>query len=153
MKRFVFLSLGVLCLAVVAANTQAQSTEGFQFFALEYGNNNKLLAIDQNGNGFLQGGVRDAQLTNPPEALGNFWGNGLQPQGVQYLVFYMTAPGDPGQQLIRESIIAILQNGEIWSQNAQGPWSQPPVLAGNFWGNPTSTSKSTWGGVKGQFKK
>lgn len=98
MKRFMFLSIGVLCLAIAVLI------------------------------GFYVGSQRaDAQT----------------PAGT---VFF--AEGSAYQ--------AILPNGDIYYNyyniNAGGLW---PAAAyrGNFWGGTVSTDKSTWSGMKEQYKK
>jgi hypothetical protein len=148
MKRFMFLSIGVLCLAIVAINAaQAQDYEFMVWHSSEPAT--RLMAISSTGETYLQGGVNGLDLQNPPVACGNFWGSGQVPEGAQYLVYDLGTKG--------ERVLAILPNGDVWRQDGMdgpGPsWIGPPSYVGNYWGGATSTSKSTWGGVKEQFKK
>lgn len=51
----------------------------------------------------------------------------------------------------------MLNNGDtyrrLYNNNTKQWYSEPAVYIGNFWEGAVSTDKSSWGEIKGQFKK
>jgi hypothetical protein len=101
MKRFMFLSIGVLCLAIAALI------------------------------GFYVGSQRAEAQT---------------PTGTMFFVNFSGS----------HYYYAVLPNGDIYvnvGANGNPAVAEGASYCGNFWGGQVSADKSTWSGVKGQYKK
>jgi len=158
MKRFMYLSISVTCLAVVVLfghyfvckQVEAQTNGQFQWtiginngVSLHY-----IMLSDGNVYGNYALETQPLQL-EPSINIGNFWGSeGQAVQGAEYHVRMA------GSNIVNHFVI--LPNGEIYGRttDVMTPFTTaPPIYIGNLLDGLIATDQSTWGSIKGQFNK
>lgn len=86
--------------------------------------------------------------------IGNYWGNISAPSSP--IKDYWIAAGG-GMASLQFCVATengdIYKRGYVYNQEDTSIFVEPCWYLGNFWEGAVSTDKSSWGEIKGQFKK
>jgi hypothetical protein len=144
--------IAMLLLSLLLPVSIIGATTLFDYSVIETASGIKHYLFFNNGDVYFRGSI-DGDYQWPagttPQALGNFWGS-IAPRS-DLLAYRVSIWGD-----VHHFILCI--NGDVYRNISGSAGAQPfqgdAFYLGNIWGNlPVAVDKSTWGGVKAQFKK
>ena len=154
MKRFKSISGAILFLSVLLlalpqkAFPQVPSGEFFDYIVVQSGYGLGHYMIFKNGDVFNRHDPPDYVQWEPGSLhpMGNFWGS--LPPHTDMIRYRITISADQMMHFV------LLSNGDAYMRIVYGEngFSGNPFYLGNYWGNPVSTDKSTWSGIKGKVK-